>query len=173
MKAIVIYKGKYGSTAQYAEWIAEALYLPVLDIDQEPADRLEEYDMLVIGSPVYFGKLLLKSWLSKNKGMLLEKSAKLFVVCGSAGDQQAQDNIIKENIPSELAKNSEIYFLPGRIDMSRLTWFDRLMIKAAALVQKDPQKRFLMMRGYDAVKREHANPIIKSVLHYSNTEKIV
>ena len=42
MKAIVIYKGKYGSTAQYAEWIAEALYLPVLDIDQEPADRLEE-----------------------------------------------------------------------------------------------------------------------------------
>lgn len=173
MKAIVIYKGKYGSTAQYAEWIADALNLPVLDIDNEFEDRLHEYNVLIIGSPVYFGKLLLKNWFSKNEDLLLKKSTKLFVVCGSAGNQQAQDKIIKENIPAQLAKDSEIYFLPGRVDMSRLTWYHRLMIKAAALAQKDPQKRFLMMRGYDAVKREHVNPLIKSVLHYSNTEKIL
>jgi menaquinone-dependent protoporphyrinogen IX oxidase len=172
MKAIVIYKGKYGSTAQYAEWIAEALYLPVLDIDQELADRLAEYDMLIIGSPVYFGKLILKNFLSKHKKQLLQKCVKLFVVCGSTGDQRAQDKIIKQNISADLAKYCEICFLPGRVDMARLSWVDRLMIKAAALVQRDRQKRFLMMRGYDAVKREHVNLLIKSVLHDMNAEKI-
>ncbi|MBS1519501.1 MAG: hypothetical protein JST50_00785 [Bacteroidetes bacterium] len=173
MKAAVIYKGKYGSTAQYAKWIAEALYLSVLDIDKEVADHLGEYDLLIIGSPVYFGNLLLKHWLSKNKNLLLKRSIKLFVVCGSAGNQQAQDNIIRQNLHVDLAKSCEVHFLPGRVDMSKLSWFDRLMIKAAALMQKDRQKRYMMMRGYDAVKREHVNPLIKSALHYANTEKIV
>jgi menaquinone-dependent protoporphyrinogen IX oxidase len=173
MKGIVIYKGKYGATAQYAKWIAEALYLPVIDIDKEFTDSLEEYDLLIIGSPVYFGKLLLKHWLSKNKSLLLKKTVKLFVVCGSTGDQPAQDLIVRQNLRDNLAKYCEIYFLPGRVDISRLSWFDRFMIKAGALIQKDPQKRYLMTRGYDAVKRENVNLLIKSVLHHMNTEKIV
>ncbi|HEY9000740.1 MAG TPA: flavodoxin domain-containing protein [Mucilaginibacter sp.] len=173
MKGIVIYKGKYGSTEQYAKWIAEALYLPVLDIDKQIGDSLEEYDMLIIGSPVYFGNLLLKHWLLKNESLLLTKSIKLFVVCGSAEDKRAQDNIIRQNIHGDLARHCEVHFLPGRVDMSKLSWFHRFMIKAAALRQKDRQIRYMMTRGYDAVKREHVNPLIKSVLHYTNTEKIV
>jgi len=173
MKGIVIYKGKYGSTAQYAKWIAEALYLPVVTVDGQFADEFKEYDMLIIGSPVYFGNLLLKNWFFKHKKSLLKTSIMFFVVCGSAGDRQAQDKIIKENIPADLAKNCEIYFLPGRVDMSKLSWFDRMMIKLAALMQKDRQKKYMMMRGYDAVKREHVNPLIKSVLHHANAEKII
>ncbi|MDO3628244.1 flavodoxin domain-containing protein [Mucilaginibacter sp. BT774] len=173
MKGVVIYKGKYGSTAQYAKWMAEALYLPILDVDQYFADVFEEYDTLIIGTPVYFGSMLLKTWFLKNEKALLNKTIKLFVVCGSAGDQVAQDKIVKQNLPADLAKHCEVYFLPGRVDMSRLSWFHRLMIKVGALMQKDRQKRYVMQRGYDAVKREHINPLIKSVLHYSITEKIV
>lgn len=173
MKGIVIYKGKYGATAQYAKWIAEALYLPVLDIDEQSVDQLEEYDLLIVGSPVYFGKLLIKNWLSKNEKMLADKNIKLFVVCGSTGNQLAEDTIVKQNLPADLAMGCEIYFLPGRVDMPRLSLFDRFMIKAGALMQKDRQKRYLMLRGYDAVKKDHLNPLIKSAFHYSNTEKIV
>jgi menaquinone-dependent protoporphyrinogen IX oxidase len=173
MKGVVIYKGKYGSTEQYAKWLAEALYLPVNDIDKHYTEVPEEYDTLIIGTPVYFGKMLLKNWFSKNEKVLLGKTIKLFVVCGSAGDHLAQDKILKQNLPADLARHFEIYFLPGRVDMSRLSWFDRLMIKIGAMAQKDRQKRYLMMRGYDAVKREHVNPLIKSVLHHSNTEKII
>jgi menaquinone-dependent protoporphyrinogen IX oxidase len=173
MKGVVIYKGKYGSTEQYAKWLAEALYLPVIDIDKHYTEVPEEYDTLIIGTPVYFGNMLLKNWFSKNEKVLVGKTIRLFVVCGSAVDQLAQDKILKQNVPADLARHCKTYFLPGRVDMSRLSWFDRLLIKGGALMQRDRQKRYLMMRGYDAVKREHINPLIKSVLHDTITEKIV
>ncbi|MBS1504622.1 MAG: hypothetical protein JST32_21360, partial [Bacteroidetes bacterium] len=89
------------------------------------------------------------------------------------GDKHQQDQVIKQNLPEWLAKSAEIYFLPGRVDMRKLSWWDRFLIKMAALVQKDPTKRQAMRRGYDAVKREHINDLIKSVLHYANTEKVM
>ncbi|HVS92750.1 MAG TPA: flavodoxin domain-containing protein [Mucilaginibacter sp.] len=173
MKGMVIYKGKYGATAQYAEWIAEALYLPVYDLDKQFIEQPESRDTVIIGSPVYIGKLLIKNWLVKNKGLLKDKKILLFVVCGSAGDKHQQDQVIKQNLPEWLAKSAEIYFLPGKVDMRKLSWWDRFLIKMAALVQKDPTKRQAMRRGYDAVKREHINDLIKNVLHYANTEKVM
>ncbi|MBS1532933.1 MAG: hypothetical protein JSU01_21720 [Bacteroidetes bacterium] len=173
MKGIVIYKGKYGATAQYAKWLAEALYLPAFDLEKQLLDNLDGYDGIMIGSPVYMGKLLIKDWLSKNADVLHHKKVFLFVVCGSAGNKHKQDDIIRQNIPAGLENHCEIYFLPGRVDMSKLSWYDRLIIYVGAFFEKDPQKKQLMRRGYDAVKREHINPLIKDALHYSNTEEVI
>ncbi|MBS1527326.1 MAG: flavodoxin domain-containing protein [Bacteroidetes bacterium] len=173
MKGIVIYKGKYGATAQYAEWIAEALYLPLYDLDKQFIDQLETRDTIIIGSPVYVGKLLVKNWLFKNARLLKNKKILLFIVCGAAGDKIKQEQVIKQNLPGWLAKSGEIYFLPGKVDMKKLSWWDRFLIRMAAMMQKDPTKRQAMRRGYDAVKREHINDLIKNVLHYANTEKVI
>jgi menaquinone-dependent protoporphyrinogen IX oxidase len=66
MKGLVIYKGKYGATKQYAMWIAQELQLPVASADRFPADELPKYDYFILGSSVYIGKLEIKDWLKKN-----------------------------------------------------------------------------------------------------------
>ncbi len=171
MKGVVIYKGKYGSTAQYASWLAEALYLPIIDIDSQPAEGLAEYDYVMVGSPVYVGKLLMKNWLLNNQSNLQHKKVFLFVVCGStSGNNRMQEIILKKNVPTGLLKRMEAFFLPGRVVISQLSWFDRMLLKFGAIWERDPAKKQMMVLGFDGVKREHVNRLIKRALRYSNAE---
>jgi menaquinone-dependent protoporphyrinogen IX oxidase len=172
MKGIVIYRGKYGATTQYATWLGETLEMPVHEIERLSIDDLAAYEYLIIGSPVYIGRMLIKDWLQKNADFLSHKKVLFFVVCGSAGDQQKQESIIRQNIPIQLTGSSEIYFLPGRVELSKLSWFDRLLIKVGAFLEKDPHKKQMMLRGYDAVRREYTYPLIKSILNYSKAEVV-
>jgi len=173
MKGIVIYKGKYGATAQYAAWLGEARYLPVIDIEQEKTVDLTKYDYVIAGSPVYLGKLLARDWLRRNAGVLQPKKVFLFVVCGSANkEKHKHDKMMKENVPAGVAESDEIFFLPGRVVIRKLSWFDRLVLKIGAYLQKDPAKKAQMLHGFDRVKRENINDIIKNVLHFTTTEDV-
>jgi menaquinone-dependent protoporphyrinogen IX oxidase len=66
MKGLVIYKGRYGATKQYAMWIGQELQLPVASADRFHTDELPKYDYFILGSSVYIGKLEIKDWLKKN-----------------------------------------------------------------------------------------------------------
>jgi len=174
MKGIIIYKGKYGATAQYAAWLADALGLPVVSTDQQASVDLSGYDYVMVGSPVYVGKLLMRDWLHENATVLQHKKVFVFIVnSASADDKQREDAVVKGNLPDELAKASKIYFLRGRVVINKLSWTDRLVVKLGAMMEKDPEKKALMRRGFDGVKRENVNPLIKAALEYSNSEALL
>jgi len=82
MKGLVIYKGRYGATKQYAMWIAQELGLPAASADRFPVRELSNYDYFVIGSSVYIGKLEIRKWLKKNFDILINK--KIFFVPGGS-----------------------------------------------------------------------------------------
>ena len=65
MKGLVIYKGKYGATKQYAMWIGQELQLPVASSDRFPIDELPKYDYFILGSSVYIGQLEIKELVEK------------------------------------------------------------------------------------------------------------
>ncbi len=75
MKGLVIYSSKYGSTQQYADYISLALSIPIENAGNIHASGLASYDYLVIGSPVYIGKLLIKKWLKAGKDHRRQYSA--------------------------------------------------------------------------------------------------
>lgn len=60
MKGIIIFKGKYGATGQYAEWLGKELGLPVFTPDNYRTEDIINCDFVIIGSSVYMGKLQLK-----------------------------------------------------------------------------------------------------------------
>ena len=60
MKGIVVYKGKYGATRQYAEWLGAEFALPVQPAETLTREKLFLFDYIVIGSSVYVGKLLMR-----------------------------------------------------------------------------------------------------------------
>ena len=87
MKGLVIYKGRYGATKQYAAWIGQELELTVASSDKFPEDELNKHDFFIIGSSVYMGQLEIKKWLKNNIDVLINKKVFFFQVAASSVDE--------------------------------------------------------------------------------------
>ena len=63
-KVLVTYATKYGATAEIAGQVARTLTDAGLDTDLIPAmevGKVDDYDAIIIGSPVYMGKILVEA----------------------------------------------------------------------------------------------------------------
>jgi menaquinone-dependent protoporphyrinogen IX oxidase len=164
MKGLVIYKGKYGATKQYAMWIGQELQLPVASADRFPVDELPKYDYFILGSSVYIGKLEIKDWLKKNFDLLQNKKILFFQVSVSPPEQiEKRESYNKASLPPDTLQKIRFYYLPGRMIMRNLSAWDRLMLKMGAKLTKDPVEKKTMLTDFDHVKKENALPIIEAV----------
>jgi len=164
MKGILLYKGKYGATRQYANWIGEELQWPVFPSDELKTEKLDEADVIVIGSSVYAGRLLLNSWLKQHASQLINKKLLLFIVCATPAEKtDVLNQIAKLNIPPILREQCNVFFLRGRVVIKDLSWGDKLMLKMASWGTKDPVEKRAMLQGFDAVKKENIITLVKAV----------
>ena len=169
MKGLVIYKGRYGATKQYAMWIGQELHLPVASADRFPVDELPKYDYFIIGSSVYIGKLEIKKWMKKNLDVLVNKRIFLFQVAATPADQtEKREGYNKVSIASDILQRSESYYLPGRMKIKYLSWWDRFMLRMGARLVKDPVEKTKMLTDFNNVKKENIEPLIKSVRNFTN-----
>ena len=164
MKGLVIYKGKYGATKQYAMWIGQELQLPVASADRFHANELMKYDYFILGSSVYIGKLEIKDWLKKNFYVLQNKKIFFFQVAGSPAEQiEKRESYNKASLSPAILKNIQFYYLPGRMIMRNLSGWDRFMLKMGAKLTKDPVEKKTMLTDFDNVKKENIIPLIEAV----------
>ena len=164
MKGLVIYKGKYGATKQYATWIGQELQLPVASADRFPIDELPNYDYFILGSSVYIGKLEIKDWLKKNFYALQNKKIFFFQVAASPVEQiEKRQSYNKASLPPSILKNIEFYYLPGRMILRNLSVWDRFMLKMGSKLAKDPLEKKAMLTDFDHVKKEKVIPIMEGV----------
>ena len=164
MKGLVIYKGKYGATKQYAMWIGQELQLPVASADRFHIDELPKYDFFILGSSVYIGKLEIKDWLKKNFTVLQNKKIFFFQVAGSPVEQiEKRESYNKASIPPDMLQKIQFYYLPGRMIMRNLSGWDRFMLKMGAKLTKDPVEKKAMLTDFDHVKKEKVIPIMEGV----------
>ncbi len=173
MKSIIIYKGKYGATAQYAQWLGEELNFPVHSADNSDQVNLREYDLFIIGTSVYIGKLQIGPWLKTNLPFMRNKKIILFLVAGTPAHQKEKlDGYIRSGIPEEIWQNCQSFYLPGKMIMGNLSWKDRLMLKMGAWLVKDPQESKRMLTDYNNVKKENITGIIAAAKKYGVTEEV-
>lgn len=174
MKSLIIYKGKYGATKQYATWLGNDLQAPVMEADDVIEENLTPYDTIIIGASVYVGKLQLRDWLKKFAQLLAAKNVHLFIVCATpASEKQKVAEIIQQNIPLALIRENNIHILPGRLVKKKLSMADRFILKMGALLQKDPEARANMLRDFDEVKEENLLPLMKAVQVARPERKII
>ena len=141
MNGIIIYKGKYGATAQYAQWLGQDLNMPVLSSGNSEQANLNEYDLLMIGTSVYIGKMQIAPWLRNNIAFIRNKKIILFVVAGTPPNEKEKlDSYVKPGLPDEIRQNCEVYYLHGKLRVNELSWKDRFLLKIGAWLVKDPQE---------------------------------
>ena len=171
MNGIIVYKGKYGATWQYAEWAGQELNMPVLMSENCKEDKVQESDFLVVGTSVYIGSLVIKQWLHDNVRNIGQKQIFLFIVCGTpANEKQKLEGYIQSSVPKEIINQCTCFFLPGRLAYKKLSRMDKFLLRLGALLPSNRNKNKTIMEDYDSVKQENLIPLVSAVrTHVNNT----
>jgi len=132
MNAIVIYKSKYGSTKQYAEWIADRLCCEVKDAKSVKIGDLEEYDIIVYGGGLYAEVINGVSLITKNIDKLANKKIAVFSTgitpldCRDYYDKL----VIKKNFTKDMLEKIKVFNFLGKMILKELSLPHRTAIKA-------------------------------------------
>tara|TARA_R110002167_G_scaffold266779_3_gene473563 strand:- start:535 stop:1050 length:516 start_codon:yes stop_codon:yes gene_type:complete len=168
MKGAIFFSGKYGSTAQYANWIGDVTGLRVFDVNTVDADP-SKYDFLVLGSSVMFYKLTINKWVKANIHGIMTKPVILFTVSGASGGPKL-DGWIADCLPKDLVSRMQHSALRGRMDPNELSWGLRLIMRIGALLNPDPQSSKEERGGFDYVDKSSIEPILTMVAQIQTSE---
>jgi menaquinone-dependent protoporphyrinogen IX oxidase len=164
MKGIIVYKGKYGATRQYAQWIAQTLELSIVTPENFSARQFTGNDFIILGCSVYIGELQLRDWLQQNAELLKTKKLFLFVVCATpASEKEKLDAMVQRNVPASLRQNMEVFFFHGRLIRSRLSWKDRMLLKIGSMLAKTSSEKETMTKDFDDVNRQYITGLVSTV----------
>lgn len=161
MKGAIFYSSKYGSTTQYASWIAEATGLPVFDAidgNEDPSN----YDFLILGSPIIYFKLSIRKWLRKHWSGIEHKPILFYSVSGSPAGKKL-DNWISKSLPQEAISKMHFVNLMGRQIPEELTLFDRTMLQIAGFFNPDREAGKQESKGFDFMDKSSIEPIVQWV----------
>ena len=123
MNAIVIYKSKYGSTKDYACWIADELGCEAVDAKKVKIDDLEKYDTIVYGGGLYAEMIAGVTLISKNLDKLIDKKIAVFTTGITPLDcREYYDNkVVPKNFKGGVPKNVKIFNFMGKMIIEELT----------------------------------------------------
>jgi menaquinone-dependent protoporphyrinogen IX oxidase len=173
MKGIIIYKGKYGATEQYAQWLGKELQLPVHVPGDTAVKTIAMYDYVILGSSVYVGKLQLRNWIKEHVPELQHKKVFVFIVCGTPAEEKDKiEKLANDNIPAAIRNQCSVFFLRGRMILQRLSRWDRFMLKMGARLTKDPAARQGMIKDFDYVNIKSIGPLVQAVNAFARKEPI-
>jgi len=168
MEGAIFFSTKYGSTAQYANWIGEATGLPVFNVKDADAD-LSKYDFLILGSPIIYYKLSIHKWVKKHLVSIESKPIIFFSVSGAPPGPKL-NGWIADSLPKNFILKMNHVALRGRQIPEQLTWYDRLMLKIGALTNKDPEARKEEFEGFDFMDKSSIEPVLKLVEQFQLNE---
>ncbi|MCL2454446.1 MAG: flavodoxin domain-containing protein [Micrococcales bacterium] len=136
MTTVVVYASRYGSTGAIAHHIAKQLGPDADAFDLADGDPdLSDYDLVVLGTPVYTGQPLPLMTRFAGSTALDGKQVALFV-SGMETDPAKRDVETKAAFPSELVDRAvAVGYLGGRLLFSRMGITDRFAIKRIANVK--------------------------------------
>ena len=112
----VIYKSKYGSTKQYAEWIAEELNASLFEATSIKSSELLEFDVVVYGGGLYAGGINGVKLVTKNPC----KSVVVFTVGAADPNTTDYSEILSKNFTQEFLSKAKVFHLHGGIDYKKL-----------------------------------------------------
>ena len=103
MKKVILYKSIFGSTKQYAQWLAEELQTELYKFGQLSDAKLKEFDQMIIMSATYAGWMPLTGFLKKKWSILQDKEVFVVAIGGAPADDPAS-KLSYEKIPEEIRK---------------------------------------------------------------------
>lgn len=143
MKAVVIYKTKYGSTKTYAQWISEELNCDVFDAKDITAADLQKYDTIIYGGGLYAEVINGVHLITKNIDDLKDKKIAIYTTgitpidCRWYYDKLVVEKNFRQGVP-EFVK---LFNFTGKMILDELSVVHRGALKTLKKImsaKKDP-----------------------------------
>ena len=141
MKAIVIYKSKYGSSKCYAQWIAEELGCDCVDVKKVKADDLTDYDTIVYGGGLYAEMIGGISFITKNFEKLSDKKIAVFSTGITPLDctEYYDSYVLKKNFQPHMLEKIKVFNFMGKMIIDELTPVHKAAIKTLKKIMSSRQ----------------------------------
>ncbi len=139
MNAVVVYKSKYGSTRQYAQWIAEALQCEVFESKSVKASDLASYDTIIYGGGLYAEVIAGVTLITKNMHLFHDKKIIVFTtgITPLSCHEYYNNMVIPKNFKGELSQKVKVFHFLGKMILEELTPVHRTAIKALKKLMSD------------------------------------
>ncbi len=139
MKVLIAYASKYGTTEKCANLLKEKLKgeVDVVNLKKEKP-RLSDYDAVVIGGPIYIGKLnkTVEDFCTNNLPVLVDKKIGFFLCCMEL--DKPIEELISKHYPKKLVDTAEAASgFGGAYYVSKMNFLYKMMIKKAAGIEED------------------------------------
>lgn len=131
MKAIVIYKSKYGSTKTYAGWIADELSCEFVESSKIKAEDLSGYDTVIYGGGLYAEVINGVSLITKNIDKLKDKKIAIYTTGITPIDcRDYYDNlVIEKNFKGGVPECVKIFNFTGKMVIDELSLVHKTALK--------------------------------------------
>jgi len=142
MKIAVIFISKYGTTSIISNKIAASVNkhtIDVINLEECSEPDMSGYDIIVLGSPVYAGKILrsMDSFCKKNQELLLSKKLALFV-CGMHPDKGVQQKELREAYPGIVSQHAFAkVFFSGQFLFEKMNFIERFVVMHIAKTKRN------------------------------------
>jgi len=129
-RKLILFRSKYGSTKEYIKELAERIEGDCIISDVKNfSGNLKDYGLIILGSCTYMGRIMIGDFIKENRKTLKSRKVYLFTV-GLIPEHSEASKQSFELIPEEIRKNLLGYRkLPGRIDITKLNFFERMILK--------------------------------------------
>ncbi|WP_461737277.1 flavodoxin domain-containing protein [Enterococcus sp. LJL120] len=146
MKTLIVYGSKYGCTEDCAQTLKDQVKgaSTLVNLKTNQAVDLEQFDQIIIGSPIYVGKIRkeVKHFCEVHLASLLKKKVSLFICCTTPAEVDA---FFASNYPPELlAHATKTYNFGGELRQERMGFLDK---KLTALIAKTEPKETGLLPG--------------------------
>ncbi len=132
MNSVVVYKSRYGSTKQYAQWIAKELGCEAVDAKKVSATDLEQYDTIIYGGGLYGEVICGLNLITKNINLLKDKKIAVFSTGITPLDcrEYYDKYVIEKNFKNGLPENVKVFNFMGKMVLDELSFPHKTAIKA-------------------------------------------
>ena len=127
MNSVIIYNSKYGSTKQHAQWISEAFDADIFD--EHALKNFSDYETVIFGSGVYYGKIKISGYIKKNWEELKDKNIILYSVSGSPSNGDEIKGWYVKSLPESIRSKIKFFSLDGQTVWNDLSLFHKLLVR--------------------------------------------
>lgn len=132
MQILIAYASKHGTAETCVERLMSrwnGLDVTAVNLEREQVNPAE-YDVVVFGSSVYFGKLrpVARSFLETYESVLAQKTVALFLCCGLTAEAEHYQ---KKLFPAALRESAfDVVFFGGSLATRGLSFFEKLAVRS-------------------------------------------
>ncbi|MDZ7834383.1 MAG: flavodoxin domain-containing protein [Alkalibacterium sp.] len=134
---LIVYATKYGSTKKYAHLLGDKLdahvdYLNLIDgIDAD----LSPFDTVIIGGPIYLGRVLKEITIFCDEHLEVLKNKRLgLFICGMQKEDVIEDEL-RSSFPPELIRHAKVTaHFGGEFRFEDMSFFDKTITKKIAKI---------------------------------------